>query len=41
MLGVDDENHRYEGLAKEIVDKVQGVFFRVFLVVRSLRRGLN
>ncbi|CAD6572041.1 MAG: hypothetical protein ASARMPRED_005011 [Alectoria sarmentosa] len=35
------QDNRYEGLAKEIVGKAQGVFLWVFLVVRSLRRGLT
>ena len=48
MLEADDEclqlkvqDNRYEELAKEIVNKAQGVFLWVFLVVRSLRRGLT
>lgn len=48
MLEGDDEypqlkvqDNRYEELAKEIVDKAQGVFLWVFLVVRFLRRGLT
>ena len=48
MLEADDEylqlkgqDDRYEQLAEEIVDKAQGVFLWVFLVVRSLRRGLT
>ncbi|MCJ1437265.1 hypothetical protein MMC27_006651 [Xylographa pallens] len=32
---------RYNVLVKEIVDKAQGVFLWVFLVVRSLRKGLK
>ena len=48
MLESDDEylqlkvqDDRYDELAKEIMDKAQGVFLWVFLVVRSLRRGLT
>ena len=48
MLESDDEylqlkiqDDRYEILAKVIVDKAQGVSLWVFLVVRSLRRGLS
>lgn len=48
MLEADDEylqlkvqDDRYEQLSEEIVDKAQGVFLWVFLVVRSLRRGLT
>lgn len=39
QLNVQD--NRYEELAKEIVNEAQGVFVWVFLVVRSLRRGLT
>ena len=35
------QDNRYEGLAKRISGKAQGVFLWVFLVVRSLRRGLT
>ncbi|MCJ1381964.1 hypothetical protein MMC17_005076 [Xylographa soralifera] len=34
-------DNRYSDLDKEIVDKAQGVFLWVFLVVRSLRKGFK
>ncbi|MCJ1396255.1 hypothetical protein MMC18_009144 [Xylographa bjoerkii] len=38
LKGIDD---CYSNLVTEIVDKAQGVFLWVFLVVRSLRKGLK
>lgn len=38
---LQDQDSRYQDLITEIVDKAQGVFLWVFLVVRSLQSGLD